>query len=160
MTYEIQIFEVFLLVYMAFNCYTDFKWLITKNIWHLTFLNCIAFYSLVAKTIPDMLIMMAFGFFVAYILSKRPGVELGAGDIKMLTVIASCFGVVYGVVISKFVIFVLLYLFSDFLIGIIFHVISKRYKKTIRFGSYKIENGYIEMPQAIPLFIACVLIII
>lgn len=161
-TYEMIeiIFKGFLVVYMAVNCYTDFKWLITKNVWHLAFLFIVAIYSLVANTTPDMLMMMMIGFGFAYVLSKIPGTTLGAGDFKMLAAISSFVGALYGMSFSKLGVLILIYFVSDFLIGGTLYLINKLFKKEIHLGTYRVERGYIEMPQAIPLFIGCVITII
>lgn len=81
---------VLLCIYNFFNMYTDIRWRITKNVWHLLYLIAFLSYSIV--NVPDHTLWIIFfnlGIPLAYGLLLENVGTTGAGDTKMMIVNAT-----------------------------------------------------------------------
>lgn len=159
MTSEHAFLYVSLIVYMAVNMYTDFTKLKTKNVWHLIFFVVIGIYSVWKEQLGFTLSLSVIGFFLGYLLGRIPGTTLGAGDTKMLMVVFPYLGMLYGGYDQALMIFLAIYLLVSLLITMVCRRIQKTMqKKEIKYGTYTITKHNIETPEAVPMFIACLIL--
>ncbi len=149
----------FMLLYMLFNVYTDLTSMRTKNWWHSIYLFGLLLYGFLVGAGVEVLFYSALGLMIGLLLSFLPKAKLGAGDVKMLIVIFSFIGLIFGFHQFTFHgLYILMYLIASFLIMSVLQLIkNKRTNRSFRFYSYKItEEGNLIAPEAIPLFIACI----
>jgi hypothetical protein len=154
-----------LIFYMAVNVWTDLRNLETKNIWHIIIAITIFSYGSVIYGIGITIrLLIALGLNLCLsLLHKLPKTSFGSGDIKMLMVVS----VISSLLIpDKHVIYVVLlvhclYFLVSFIILTICKIIQIRMKKKeVAFFSYRITKDYIVTPEALPLFITSILLII
>lgn len=161
MNTEHSFLYLFLLMYMLLNVYTDLTSMKTKNWLHLFSLGSVLFYGLWYGIIVGVLYSSVLGLLVGIALSIIPKAKLGAGDIKMLMVIFPFIGSDFGFNhFNIYILFIFLYLVTSIIIITTLKVIkSKTSKASFHFYSYEVtKDGAILAPEAIPLFIACIVL--
>jgi Flp pilus assembly protein protease CpaA len=137
-----------LTVYMSFNLYTDLKYLITKNLWHLMFLAIGLCYALISNESFIAKIIVIFISLILGIALEKVS-KISAGDTKMLCV--SSIYLTFLLDIHDFFVpfyLIFLYLIVSSLVVILLIVI-KLFKNLINQkqlrGRYEIRAGHFNL---------------
>ncbi|NUH84751.1 hypothetical protein HUN92_13580 [Bacillus firmus] len=159
MTTECLFFLV-ILVYMLVNVWTDTRYLKTKNEWHLL----IGGFFFVVGAINDLILLLLIAIvitvFLGVMLSKVPHTTLGAGDTKMLMVVAMYFQNLNPSINPLILVLIIIcvYIVLSFIQLSLFRVVSFFLKRDISFFSYRTEGEKVITPEALPILITVMLI--
>lgn len=158
-----QMYLLVLFCYMFLNVITDITKLKTYNKWHLL----IIFFLLVIvrpeiNNLVVLILTALLSLFIGILQSKIPHNTLGAGDIKMFMVVS-----MYLVQIKNYVpVFILVFtfhlgymIFSLFILFLIKLICLRKKETEWGIGSYKVTNGCIVTPEAVPIFISIVFVL-
>ncbi len=159
MNTECLFFSV-VLIYMLVNVWTDTRYLKTKNEWHLL----IGGFFFVVGTINDLsfllLITIVITLFFGVMLSKVPHTTLGAGDTKMLMVVATYFQNVNPSINPLILVLIIIcvYIIFSFIQVSLFQTVAFFLKRDLSFFSYRTEGKKVITPEAFPILITVILI--
>lgn len=110
-------------------------------------------YAILYGNVAASLLAMIGGLFVG-IVFRTIFATYGAGDIKMLAVLFVGIHLIAEGQWNYLLLYVLLYILFSSLQVVLLNIVKKLLKKDLQFAGYQIRVGVVEVPEAVPLFLA------
>lgn len=148
-----------LLFYMIFNVVSDVKHLKTYNLWHLMFFIGLFLYGVYEDVYIQLLITVIISLTFGILIGNIQKASFGAGDKKMIVVCSMFLVLMYvekSILESVFVFVSVYFLLSFFIFCVSKYIQKKMILPQFKVGTYSITKTYIVVPEAIPIFLACV----